>query len=195
VDDFVIDEQTETVEVCPNGCSPASSQHDGQTGTTVTVMSKSDCGSCAFVEQCPVVKRREGYVLRHTPAHRRSAARRAEQATDAFREHYSIRAGIESLNSGLKRRMGLGRLRTRGMARMRVAVALRCAGWNMFQAIRGLKKLGKDLLAALAAARAAWRRLLRLLDRLRAALRAQATLLDPNQRPRRPCTAAAEFQF
>ena len=195
VDDFVIDEQTETVEVCPNGCTPVSSEHDEKTGTTVTVMSKADCERCPFLEQCPVVERREGYVLRHTAAQRRSAGRRAEQATEAFREHYSIRAGIESLNSGLKRRMSLGRLRTRGMARMRVAVVLRCAGWNLFQAVRGLKKLGKGFLAALSAARVACRRFLRLLGRVRAALRGQEVLPDPNHRLRRWCLAVAEFQF
>lgn len=33
VDDFVIDERTELVERCPNGCEPESSVHDDRTGT------------------------------------------------------------------------------------------------------------------------------------------------------------------
>ena len=50
------------------------------------------------------------FVLHHTPAQRRLAARRAEQSTDAFKENYAIRAGGESVNSGLKRKTDMGRV-------------------------------------------------------------------------------------
>jgi len=152
VDDFVIDEATETVRRCPNGCVPKSSTHDPEKGETRTVMDTSDCSSCAFRPQCPVRKARGQFVLEHTPAQRRLAARRAEQATDAFGENYRIRAGGESVNSGLKRKTGMGRLRTRGCPRVRMAVLLRCAGWNLFRALAALKKRGLRGFGALAAA-------------------------------------------
>lgn len=152
VDDFVVNEQTETVSRCPNGCVPASSEHDAQRGRTRTVMNRSDCGACAFRRDCPVREVRGQFVLEHTPAQRRLAARRAEQATDAFRENYRIRAGGESVNSGLKRRTGLGRLRTRGLRRVRMAAMLRCAGWNVFRALAALKKRGIRDFAGVAAA-------------------------------------------
>jgi len=142
VDDFVIDEATETVQRCPNGCEPASSTHDADKGVTETEMPASACGGCEFYPQCPVRKIRGRYVLRHTAAQRRLAARRAEQATEAFRESYRIRSGGESVNSGLKRRMGMGRVRTRGQPRVRMAVVLRCAGWNVLRALAALKKRG-----------------------------------------------------
>ena len=151
VDDFVIDEATETVERCPNNCVPESSVHDSQLGRTRTVMAASDCGSCAFGPQCPVKRAGKQFVLEHTPRQRRLAGRRAEQATDAFRQNYSIRAGGESVNSGLKRRTGMGRVRTRGQPRVRMAVLLRCAGWNVFRALAALKKRGIRDLAAFAA--------------------------------------------
>ena len=152
VDDFVIDESTELVERCPAGHVPCSSVHDAATGKTQTVMAKSVCDGCAFRSQCPVTRRRRDYVLYHTALQRRSAARRAEQATDAFRDGYRIRAGGESLNSGLKRKTGMGRLRTRGLARMRMGILLRCAGWNLLQAVRAIKARRKAAAAALAAA-------------------------------------------
>jgi len=142
VDDFVIDEATETVERCPNGCEPASSEHDATTGVTATVMRPSDCDRCEFASQCPVKKVRGQFVLRHTAKQRRLAARRAEQATDVFRENYAIRGGGESVNSGLKRKMGMGRLRVRGSPRVRMAVLLRAAGWNFQRALSALKKRG-----------------------------------------------------
>ena len=139
VDDFGIDPRTETVTCCPNSCTPVSSTHDAETGKTRTVMNPADCSACAFFSQCPVRKVRGQFVLDHTPAGRRLAARRAEQATGAFDENYRIRAGGESVNSGLKRRTGMGRLRTRGSPRVGMAILLRCAGWNMFRALAALK--------------------------------------------------------
>ena len=151
LDDFVIDERSETVTRCPNGCEPESSVHDPDTGRTTTVMRSSDCAGCEFGSQCPVTRSGGRFVLRHTPAQRRLAARRAEQATDAFKENYSIRAGGESVNSGLKRRTGMGRVRTRGQPRVRMAVLFRCAGWNIMRAIAALKKRGiRDFEAATA---------------------------------------------
>ena len=148
VDDFVIDEETETVARCPKGCEPTSSRHDADRGETTTEMASSDCGSCEFRSRCPVREVRGAFLFRHTPAQRRLAARRAEQATDAFRKQYAIRSGGESVNSGLKRRTGMGRVRTRGSPRVRLAVMLRCAGWNVFRALAAFKRRGiRDFVA------------------------------------------------
>lgn len=152
VDDFDIDEQTEEVRCCPNGHVPLSSQHDRQTGTTKTVMPTEACEVCLARARCPVEKSRGRFVLHHTPAQRRLAERRAEQATDAFEANYAIRAGGESVNSGLKRRTDMGRVRTRGQPRVRMAVLLRCAGWNLFRALAALKKRGIRDFAATATA-------------------------------------------
>ena len=152
VDDFVIDEESETVERCPNGCVPTSSTHDAEKGRTQTVMPASACSGCALFSRCPVQSVGGQYVLRHTPSQRRLAARRAEQATEAFKEHYRIRGGGESVNSGLKRKTGMGRVRTRGQPRVAMAVILRCAGWNLFRALAAFKKRGIRDFAAFAAA-------------------------------------------
>jgi hypothetical protein len=142
IDDFVVDETTQTIERCPNGHEPLSSVHDGDQGKTRTVMDASHCSACAHQDECPVRKTRGGYIVEHTPAEHRTASRRAEQTTDAFREHYAIRGGGESVNAGLKRRTGMGRLRVRGSPRVRMAVLLRCAGWNLFRALAAIKMRG-----------------------------------------------------
>ena len=154
VDHFAINEESGTVVRCPNGWEPQSSVHDADAGRTTTVMRSSDCAGCEFGSQCPVKKSGGQFVLRHTPAQRRLAARRAEQATDAFKENYAIRAGGESVNSGLKRKTGMGRVRTRGRPRVRMAVLFRCAGWNVMRALAAMKKRGiRDFAAAVAAFR------------------------------------------
>jgi hypothetical protein len=134
IDDFNIDETTEQVVCCPAGHAPTSSIHDPQTGKTRTMMPDSACGPCEYSDQCPVTKRRNGYQLDHTAKQHRTASRRHEEATDVFRERYKIRGGIESTNSGLKRRTGMGRLRVRGSPRVFHAVYLKIAGWNILRA-------------------------------------------------------------
>lgn len=148
IDDFVVDEDAQIIECCPNGHQPISSVHDSEKGRTRTVMHASHCSCCPHREECPVKKVRHEYVIEHTPAEHRLASRRAEQATDAFHENYAIRSGGESVNSGLKRKTGMGRLRVRGLPRVRMAVLLRCAGWNMMRALSVLKQRGIRDLAA-----------------------------------------------
>ena len=134
IDDFNIDETTEEVVCCPAGHTPETSEHHSETGKTKTVMAASNCNQCEFVKQCPVMKVRNGYRLDHTAKDRRLAARRAEQATDVFRERYKVRGGIEGTNSGLKRKTGLGRLRVRGRPAVDHVIYLKIAGWNIMRA-------------------------------------------------------------
>jgi len=134
IDDFVVDEASEIIERCPAGHEPLESQHDADTGKTHTEMPAEACGSCAFFERCPARRVRDRYVVTHTAKERRLAARRGEQATDAFQENYRIRAGIESTNSGLKRRTGLGRVRCRGEPRVFHKMVMKVCGWNVLRA-------------------------------------------------------------
>lgn len=55
------------------------------------------------------------------------------------------------------RTLGLAPSRTQGLARMRIAAELRSAGWDVLQAIGGLKKRGEGTLGALLAASTACR--------------------------------------
>ena len=66
IDDFVVDEASETVEHCLNGCEPLSSKHDPATGVTPTRMDPADCRVCEFFSACPVKKAHTRFVLRHT---------------------------------------------------------------------------------------------------------------------------------
>jgi len=134
VDDFVIDEKTEQVTCCPDGHAPERSVHPPASGRTHTTMSAAHCARCAYRGQCPVAETADGYHLEHTAKQRRVAERRREQQTEVFRQRYRRRRGIESTNSGLKRRLGLGRLRVRGRPRVFQALYLKIAGWNILRA-------------------------------------------------------------
>ena len=134
IDDFVVDESCEVVQCCPAGHEPQSSVHDVSTGKTRTVMPATACGACEYLDECPIRKGREEFYLEHTASQRRLAGRRREEATEAFRQRYRLRAGIEGTNSGLKRRMGMGRVRVRGAPGVFRVIYLKITGWNILRA-------------------------------------------------------------
>ena len=134
VDDFDIDEKTEEVVCCPAGHEPMSSVHDPKTGKTHTVMPASACCGCVYGAECPVRNKGGVFSFNHTAKDRRTAGRRREESTDAFRERYQRRSGIEGTNSGFKRRTGAGQLRVRGAPRVFQAIYLKITGWNILRA-------------------------------------------------------------
>lgn len=142
--DFITDPDTGHVLQCPAGHAPESSTLDEQTGTIHTRMGPGTCAGCAHREQCPVRQRQKGGALEHTGKQQRIDARRTAQQSEKFRERYKKRGGIESTNSGLKRRCGLGRLRVRGLKAVSRAVYLKVAGWNIARAAAALRKRARE---------------------------------------------------
>jgi Transposase DDE domain len=140
VDDFAVDERTGFVEACPAGHQPLSCTYNEKTGKTKLEMAAGACAACPFRNQCPIVNTEEGrYFLEYTDKQRRLAARRREQETDVFKERYAMRSGIESTNSGLKNRLGLGRLRVRGWGSVFRVIWHKLAGWNVLRAAASKK--------------------------------------------------------
>ena len=134
IDDFVVDEATETVERCPAGHEPVCSEHDAKTGKTRTEMPAEACANCPYFEVCPARRAHRKFIVTHTAKERRLEDRRREQATAAFAKSYRIRAGIEGTNSGMKRRTGLGRVRARGRPRVFYKIVMKVCGWNILRA-------------------------------------------------------------
>ena len=140
VDDFAWNEHTRTIDACPAGHRPTSCSHDTVTATTRVEMPVSACAECPFRKQCPIENTRDGkFTLEFTDKERRLAGRRVEEATEVFKERYAPRAGIESTNSGLKNRLGLGRLRVRGRGSVFRVILHKVAGWNVLRAAASQK--------------------------------------------------------
>jgi Transposase DDE domain len=146
IDDFAHDERTGSVDACPTGRIPLQTVHDAASDTTTVHMSAADCEACPHRPVCPVEPGPRGYQSRFTGKQRRLASRRCEEATPVFRERYARRSGVESTNSGMKRRLGLGRLRVRGMKAVQHALYLKAAGWNLLRAAAALARRRAALL-------------------------------------------------
>jgi hypothetical protein len=135
VDDFAIDERTGQVDACPQSHVPLRVERDAAAQRTLVEMPAETCQGCPLLALCPITKTRDGrYELEFTDKEQRLAARRREQATEVFQERYAPRAGIESTNSGLKRREGLGKLRVRGRGSVFRVLYHKIAGWNVLRA-------------------------------------------------------------
>jgi hypothetical protein len=146
IDDFSVDERTGKVAACPSGRIPLNVLYNqGANADKTTIeMKPEDCVSCPFREACPVRKtKKDKYKVEYTPKQRRQEERRREEDTPAFRERYARRSGLESTNSGLKRKHGLGKLRVRGRPAVRHAIFLKVAGWNMNRATASGKLASK----------------------------------------------------
>jgi hypothetical protein len=139
VGDFEVDDETEEVTACPAGHGPISSERDIETGKTLTRMSPDLCRECEHKGRCPVKQTRGGCRFEHTGKERRLDSRRRMEKTDKFREIYRKRSGIESTNSGIKRRTGMARLRVRGRPSVFHAIVMKIAGWNILQATNSTK--------------------------------------------------------
>jgi len=135
VDDFAWDERTGLIDACPAGHAPTSCARDAATATTRFEMPASACSACPFRKQCPIQSTHNGkFTLDISDKERRLAGRRVEEATEVFQERYAPRSGIESTNSGLKNRLGLGRLRVRGRGSVFRVLLHKVAGWNLLRA-------------------------------------------------------------
>ncbi len=139
LDDFTMEEKTGEVTSCPAGETPREIRSGKDDGLKL-YFDPAVCEVCDHLDYCSVgAESNQDHKLEYTPKQLRLAKRRvAEESEDSkeFREKYRWRSGIEAVNAKLKRMMGMGRLRVRGLGKVRLAVTLKVLGWNIFQAAR-----------------------------------------------------------
>lgn len=128
---------------CPMGHAPIKDTARGK--HREVVFSVEHCLGCPRRQECPVRSVRDGYGFSYDRKQVKMARRRARERTDAFREKYRFRAGIEGTFSALDRRTGVKHLRVRGMTAVRFAVVLKVLGLNLLRAaaFRNLGNGGK----------------------------------------------------
>lgn len=135
--EFKIDYKRMKVLRCPAGHKPLSSRYDRDYQGRDRIYTKLDislCCQCKRRFRCPTMRSESGSYIYHEGSVIRLAQRRRDETTEAFKEKYRMRSGIEATNSGLKRKTGLGRLRVRGRPAVFRAIYLKVVGWNMLRA-------------------------------------------------------------
>ena len=126
---FELDEQGLIVR-CPEGHVPIS----GSVGVEKLQVQfdEATCGACPRQQDCcAAAGRRRESRYQYSPERVRQRARRLHDRTEAFRERYRWRAGIEGTMARYKHQMGMGRLRVRGLKAVRYRAFLRALGLNI----------------------------------------------------------------
>lgn len=135
-DSFTIDWDREQV-TCPNGIvSTQWAERRSQQGLPVIRVrfSPADCRSCPHLRDCvnsPTAQRRELNLRQDRDEHETVRTARAEQRTDAWKERYKIRAGVEGTISQAVGRCGLRKSRYRGLAKTSLQHQLTGAAINL----------------------------------------------------------------
>jgi hypothetical protein len=80
------------------------------------------------------MKRGKAPRVQYTLARVEKLRQRAYEKSDAFKQIYRWRAGIEATVSRLKHQMNLARIRVRGMSAVRYRVWMRSLGLNILRA-------------------------------------------------------------
>ena len=133
--DFAVDKEKGRVIGCPAGQSPVRTENT-KTGYLKTCFDAGVCQGCPHRETCPTRVGKRTAHLFYTEKQIRLALRRNEEETEAWRELYRMRSGIEGTMSRYKSQTGAARLRVRGMERVRFAAVMKAVGLNILRAAK-----------------------------------------------------------
>ena len=134
LDDCNFNGETGEMESCYMN-KPPLQMRQTESGKWIVTFADEICQQCEAKEYCSIGQAKD-HTLEYTAKQRRLAERRVQEESEEFREKYRYRSGIEGLNEKLKRKLKLGRLRVRGLARVRFAVILKVLSWNILQAAK-----------------------------------------------------------
>ena len=93
------------------------------------------CRSCPHLKDCPVKKGHTHYFLRYDEKAMRLAKRRQHEKTQAFKDRYRWRAGVEATMSQYDRLTGVKRLRVRGLKAVGFAAVMKAVAVNIARAV------------------------------------------------------------
>ena len=141
--DFTVDEKAPQAVLCPRGHAPESVERQ-ENGKITATFSRLHCAACPCRKACPAARNPNGTrTLKTTLKDYVLAKRRRYEQTEEFRKRYAERAGIEATNSELKRAHGMGFLRVRGRARVRLAVYFKALACNVKRLVQYLAAQAK----------------------------------------------------
>jgi len=130
--DFEFSESDEII-ACPQGQAPQKTK-TGKNGGKTVYFDKASCDTCPLQSDCQVKREKQYSTISYDAKSLRLSRRRAKEKTEAFREIYRFRSGVEGTMSDLDRMTGIKHLRVRQMAQVRLAATLKAAGLNVLRA-------------------------------------------------------------
>jgi hypothetical protein len=127
--DFNIDYGLLDVEFCPAGFQPIKNTVGSDGETHNLLFDRDKCAVCDMAEECPAG--RQNGRLRVHPTNIAIAYSRLREGTDAFKEDYKIRSGIEATNAEGKTAHGLDKVWSRELPRVTFAGIVKTLAINV----------------------------------------------------------------
>ncbi|MBT4513277.1 MAG: hypothetical protein HOC20_13845 [Chloroflexi bacterium] len=119
-----------SVVSCPEGHSPYEQIDKPEDGRHIAHFATQVCGNCPCIKECPVRGGKRFYSLPFTDRQVLLAQRRQQLSKEEYRRKCRLRPAIEGTISQFKRKMHNGKLRVRGLARVRNSIILMAIGIN-----------------------------------------------------------------
>ena len=136
LEDFHFSLKFDEIAGCPLGRIPKQQHLDSGGKKLWALFDGEHCAKCPFADCCPTRPKKSGdRVLRVLRATAATAVQQCFQRTDAFREPYKIRSGIEATNSELKGKHGADDLRVRGQDRVTITMMAKAMAANVKRAV------------------------------------------------------------
>lgn len=115
---------------CPQGHCPIEQIDKPESGRHVACFAKAVCSRCSRVEKCPVSCRKRFYSLSFTDRQALLAQRRQQLSREDYRRKCRLRPAVEGTISQFKQKMRNGKLRIRGLSKVRNGIILMAIGIN-----------------------------------------------------------------
>jgi hypothetical protein len=119
-----------SIASCPGGYSPIEQVHKPESGRHVVHFAKNICSACPRANECPAKCRKHFYSLAFYNRQALLARRRQQLGQEDYRSKCRLRPAIEGTISQFKQKMRNGKLRIRGLARIRNSIILMAIGIN-----------------------------------------------------------------
>ena len=141
--DFHFDGKS-TIASCPEGYLPIE-QIQTESGRHVVRFAKAICGACPRANERPVRYRKHFYSLSFSDRQALLAQRRQQLSQEDYRSKCRLRPAIEGTISQFKQKMRNGKLRIRGLARIRNSIILMAIGINFGRVWAYLRETNPDI--------------------------------------------------
>jgi hypothetical protein len=141
--DFEWEGEDKTPCVCPAGHSSNEIRRTMK-GDFKVFFDHDQCSRCEHREHCPIQITKRTAYLKYTEKQARLAKRRKHEKTEAFADAYRWRAGVEGTMSRYKSQTGAGRLRVRGLQRVRYRATMKAAGLNILRAGKAMAAKSRE---------------------------------------------------
>lgn len=115
---------------CPEGYSPIEQIDKPESGRHVVRFAKDICSVCPKVNECPARSRNRFYSLSFSDRQALLAQRRQQLSKEDYRSKCRLRPAIEGTIGQFKQKMRNGKLRVRGLSRVRNSIILMAIGIN-----------------------------------------------------------------